>query len=250
MGGVVELLQGYTNSALPPGCDEYIDDDTIRTFLVLNQQGMPPRAKLKAAEILAGFAPPEHALTSKTFSRWGGERKQGIMPPLPAMVPPDLDLDERSVAVVDSHDYFLDAMLTCLAKDVTSVRRSKVAGETKLLRTLALSDWLREDRRYDLIICPLMLDSWGLGRNGEPIDPDADVALMREFHQKLHPQGLLYLRVPIGRDRLIFNTMRIYGAHRLPRLLANWRQRSPETIGTEQLSARVPAGTKLLLERA
>jgi tetratricopeptide (TPR) repeat protein len=250
MGGVVELLQGYTNSALPPGCGEYIDDDAIRTFLALNQQSMTPRAQLKAAEILTGFAPPEHALTKKNFSRSGGERKQGIMPPLPAMVPPDLDLDERSVAVMDSPDYFLDAMLTCLAKDVTSVRRSKVNGETKLLRTVALSDWLREDSRYDLIICPLMLDSWGLGRNGEPIDPDADVALMREFHQKLRPAGLLYLRVPIGRDRLIFNTMRIYGAHRLPRLLANWRQRSPETIGAEQLSARVPAGTKLLLERA
>jgi hypothetical protein len=62
--------------------------------------------------------------------------------------------------VVDSPDYFLDAMLTCLAKDVTSVRRSKVNGETKLLRTVALSEWLREDSRYDLIICPLMLDSW------------------------------------------------------------------------------------------
>jgi len=204
MGGVVELLQGYTNSALPPGCGEYIDDDAIRTFLALNQQNMTPRARLKAAEILTGFAPPEHALTKKNFSRSGGERKQGIMPALPAMVPPDLDLD----------------------------------------------DWLREDGRYDLIICPLMLDSWGLGRNGEPIDPDADLELMREFHQKLRPAGLLYLRVPIGRDRLIFNTMRIYGAHRLPRLLANWRQRSPETIGAEQLSARVPADTKLLLERA
>jgi hypothetical protein len=32
--------------------------------------------------------------------------------------------------------------------------------------------------------------------------------------------------------------------------LANWRQRSPETIGAEELSARVPADTKLLLERA
>jgi hypothetical protein len=210
---------------------------------------MTPRAKLKAAQILAGFAPPEHALTRKTFSRSRGEQKQGIMPALPVMLPPDLDLDEKSVAVVDSHNYFLDAMLTCLANDVTSVRRRKVAGETKLLRTVP-PDWLRDDGRYDLIICPLMLDNWGLGRNGEPIDPDADIALMREFHKKLRPAGLLYLRVPIGRDRVIFNTTRVYGTHRLPRLLANWRQRLPETIGAEQLSSRVPVDTKLLLERA
>lgn len=250
MGGMVELLHGYTNSALPLECGEGIDDDAIRTFLAFNQEVMPPRAKLKASQLVTGFTPLQHAQTSKAFSRLNGEFRHGITPPLPTMVPPDLDLNEKSIAVVDSPDYYLDATLICLAKDVTSVRRRKVTGETKLLRTVLLSDWLREDNQYDLIICPLMLDSWGLGRHGEPIDPDADVALMRKFHEKLRPAGLLYLRVPIGRDRLIFNTMRIYGAHRLPLILADWRQRSPETISVEQLFARAPAGTKLLLERA
>jgi hypothetical protein len=62
----------------------------------------------------------------------------------------------------------------------------------------------------------------GLGRYGDPIDPDADLTAMRRTKELVRPGGLLYLAVPIGVDKVVFNAHRIYGRVRLPRLLDGW----------------------------
>jgi len=50
----------------------------------------------------------------------------------------------------------------------------------------------------------------GLGRYGDPIDPDADLRAMAELKRVLAPGGSLLLVVPIGRPRIMFNAHRIY----------------------------------------
>lgn len=62
----------------------------------------------------------------------------------------------------------------------------------------------------------------GLGRYGDPLDPDGDLRAMREMRRILRPGGLLYLSVPVGRDKVVFNAHRIYGRARLPLLLDGW----------------------------
>jgi len=62
----------------------------------------------------------------------------------------------------------------------------------------------------------------GLGRYGDPIDPDGDLKAMRQMKELLRPRGLLYLAVPLGVDKVVFNVHRIYGRLRLPLLLEGW----------------------------
>jgi hypothetical protein len=50
----------------------------------------------------------------------------------------------------------------------------------------------------------------GLGRYGDPIDPDGCFTAMRELGRILAPGGRLYLGTPIGRERLAFNSERIF----------------------------------------
>ena len=50
----------------------------------------------------------------------------------------------------------------------------------------------------------------GLGRYGDPIDPDGWRKALEEFTRVLTPGGWLYLSVPIGRQRLCFNAHRIF----------------------------------------
>ena len=50
----------------------------------------------------------------------------------------------------------------------------------------------------------------GLGRYGDPIDPDGDLKAVAELKRVLAPGGSLLFVVPTGRPRLQFNAHRIY----------------------------------------
>jgi hypothetical protein len=234
----------YVNSALPPECSEGINDHAAKTFLALNYAHLPASAKAEAAHIINGFALTQHSQTTKTFGRGNPNSLFGKI--LGSTPMPALDLRDKSVAVVASPDYYSDAILVSLCREVTSVRLRKVGGSTTLSKGAFLFDWLREENsQYDLIICPSLLESWGLGRHGEPLDPDADIALMQQFHKKLHPTGTCCIQLPVGRDRLIFNAMRIYGIHRLSAILQGWR--AVEPVKPERLAARVSVRENFVL---
>ena len=50
----------------------------------------------------------------------------------------------------------------------------------------------------------------GLGRYGDPVDPDGWLIAMRELARVVARGGRLYLGVPIGRERLAFNSERVF----------------------------------------
>lgn len=62
----------------------------------------------------------------------------------------------------------------------------------------------------------------GLGRYGDAIDPDADLATMQGIRARMAADGEMILSVPLGRDQVVWNAHRIYGRHRLPMLLEGW----------------------------
>ena len=53
-------------------------------------------------------------------------------------------------------------------------------------------------------------EHFGLGRYGDPIDPDACFSFMRALARVLAPGGRLYFSVPIGRERVEFNAHRVF----------------------------------------
>jgi hypothetical protein len=63
----------------------------------------------------------------------------------------------------------------------------------------------------------------GLGRYGDPLDPDGDIKAMKEAHKFLKENGILFLGVPLGQDCIVWNAHRIYGEKRLPLLLKGWK---------------------------
>jgi hypothetical protein len=75
---------------------------------------------------------------------------------------------------------------------------------------------------FDAAISISSFEHDGLGRYGDPIDPDADLKAMRAMKSVVRAGGLLYLAAPLGADKVVFNAHRIYGRRRLPLLLAAW----------------------------
>jgi hypothetical protein len=73
-----------------------------------------------------------------------------------------------------------------------------------------------------VIISISTIEHDGLGRYGDPLDPNADLASMAAIRSLLKPRGLFFLSVPVGADLLVWNLHRRYGELRLPLLLAGW----------------------------
>jgi SAM-dependent methyltransferase len=54
------------------------------------------------------------------------------------------------------------------------------------------------------------VEHFGLGRYGDPVDPNACFKAMAALARVLKPGGRLYFSVPIGRERLEFNAQRVF----------------------------------------
>jgi hypothetical protein len=50
----------------------------------------------------------------------------------------------------------------------------------------------------------------GLGRYGDPINPDGSLLAAAELQRILKPDGRLFLSVPVGRERVCFNAHRVF----------------------------------------
>jgi SAM-dependent methyltransferase len=61
------------------------------------------------------------------------------------------------------------------------------------------------------ISCMHVVEHVGLGRYGDPLDAEGDLAAMNELKRVVAPGGDLLFVVPVGRPRVVFNAHRIYG---------------------------------------
>jgi SAM-dependent methyltransferase len=66
------------------------------------------------------------------------------------------------------------------------------------------------DRSIASLSCLHVIEHIGLGRYGEPLDPEGDLRALRELERVLAPGGSLLIAVPVGRSRIAFNAHRIY----------------------------------------
>lgn len=66
-----------------------------------------------------------------------------------------------------------------------------------------------EDRSVRSLSCLHVIEHIGLGRYGDPLDPDGSLKALAELQRVVAPGGDLYLGVPIGRERVCFNAHRV-----------------------------------------
>jgi SAM-dependent methyltransferase len=65
-----------------------------------------------------------------------------------------------------------------------------------------------------------VIEHIGLGRYGDPLDPEGSAKAARELTRVLAPGGKLYVSVPTGRDRVCFNAHRVFSPGLLKALFA------------------------------
>ena len=76
--------------------------------------------------------------------------------------------------------------------------------------------------QFDCAVSFSSIQHDGLGRYGDPLDPDGDLKAMQEAWSILRPGGYFFFAVPIGNDCVMFDSHRVYGRRRFPSLLNGW----------------------------
>lgn len=60
--------------------------------------------------------------------------------------------------------------------------------------------------------CLHVLEHVGLGRYGDPLDPDGHIKAISELKRVIAPGGYLYISTPVGKPRIHFNAHRVFNA--------------------------------------
>ena len=105
------------------------------------------------------------------------------------------------------------------AKKVYVVDYNKPICDHERIEVLSLDEVKTLNIKTDIAFSYSSFEHDGLGRYGDPIDPDGDFKAMQEAWDRLKEDGLLFLGVPLGKDCIYWNANRVYGSIRLPLLL-------------------------------
>jgi SAM-dependent methyltransferase len=80
------------------------------------------------------------------------------------------------------------------------------------LREASLLELPMADRSIDSLSCMHVIEHVGLGRYGDPLDPRGTERALCELCRVVAPGGVLYLSLPVGRERVVFNAHRVSDA--------------------------------------
>ena len=78
------------------------------------------------------------------------------------------------------------------------------------------------EKKFDACLSISSFEHDGLGRYGDPLNPNGDLEAMQKMKGVLKPAGVMFLSVPIGIDTVWFNVHRVYGEHRFYELIKGW----------------------------
>jgi len=143
-------------------------------------------------------------------------------------------IKDNEIAVFDSFSFLHETM--CLeggAKNCTIYSYDTMSLAHPKLVFKLFHD--HSTTQYDTVIAINALEHYGLGLYDTIINADADIQAMQKAKSILKSGGMMYLSIPVGKDKIVWNAHRIYGNIRLPYLLDGWKLLAiyvPEDVNT------------------
>ena len=124
----------------------------------------------------------------------------------------------KNVAVVGSETPWIEAMLLNLRNRVTTVEYNVPSVHDNRIKCMSYTDFTLTSNEYDCVVSFSSIEHSGLGRYGDPLEPNGDIETMQVIHKNLKENGVLIWGAPVGHDAFVWNAHRIYGKIRLPLL--------------------------------
>lgn len=129
----------------------------------------------------------------------------------------------KDVAVIGSTIPFYESIVLAYGGYPTTIEHNKIISTDPRLELLTPEEYDAAPRLFDAVLSISSFEHDGLGRYGDPINPNGDLEAMEKAKGMLKEGGVLFLAVPVGKDCLVWNLHRVYGEIRLQALLKGWR---------------------------
>lgn len=126
----------------------------------------------------------------------------------------------RHVDVGSRIDGFVGNVSVFRDVDVIDIRPQPMAVPNVRFHQLDLMAGLPDAWREctDSLSCLHTIEHFGLGRYGDPLDPDGHLKGLSRLKDMVARGGLLYLSTPVGEERIEFNAHRVFA----PSTLLGW----------------------------
>ncbi|MFZ1024705.1 MAG: discoidin domain-containing protein [Limnoraphis robusta] len=109
------------------------------------------------------------------------------------------------------------------ATDVYVIDYNLPVSEHPKVKVFSHEDYISKNIQADVAISISSFEHDGLGRYGDPINPNGDLEAMKLAKKLIKKDGLLFFSVPVGQDCIVWNAHRIYGKIRLPMMFEGWK---------------------------
>jgi hypothetical protein len=139
----------------------------------------------------------------------------------------DYNIRNKNVAVIGSETPWIEAILLNMSNKVTTIEYDVPSGDfgNIPLKCRSYFDHFEKNIEiYDAIITFSSIEHSGLGRYGDPLDPNGDIKTMNNIYKNLIKNGLVIWGAPVGKDALSWNAHRVFGPIRLPLLFNNFKE--------------------------
>jgi hypothetical protein len=132
-------------------------------------------------------------------------------------------INGKIVAIMGSQVPLYESICIHYGGIPTTIEYQKIESSSDSLKTLTVDEFALNPKEFDCAFSISSFEHDGLGRYGDSINPQGDLEAMSRMKKIVKRNGLLFLSVPIGNDKIVWNMHRQYGHIRLPMLLKGWK---------------------------
>jgi len=143
------------------------------------------------------------------------------------------ELINKKIAVIGTRIVWIEAIsLEIKTGLITTLDYTRKQYEqSEMLEWVHVNDFLDDSIKtskvelFDNAVSFSSVEHSGLGRYGDPLDPNGDIEAVRQVHCMLKPGGLFFLGIPTTQQEkgyIAFNAHRFYGSKRLELLFEGW----------------------------
>ncbi|MBI3315360.1 MAG: DUF268 domain-containing protein, partial [Candidatus Omnitrophica bacterium] len=193
MGGQIKVQQKYRDSVYPPEKPVFYEKAKIEAHIEQIRRGERNY--------------PRYGVTNEWLFQ--ALEKHGIR--------------GKTVAVMGSNKPWFESVCLYYGGRCTTIEYNRILTDHPGLTILTPDEYDKNPVKFEAAFSISSFEHDGLGRYGDPLNPNGDLDAMKKMKRMLLPGGVLYLAVPVGQDRLIWNAHRVYGKLRLPLLLKGWK---------------------------